>query len=92
MITAAQAKEKTKERITQVAKEFIINEVDTAVETAISFGRFSCTVNLKGLVSQKVTGVEIASQLQELGFDAEYVSNPFDSEGSEGYIDIKWED
>lgn len=89
MITAAQAKEQTKERITQVAKEFIINEVDTAVETAISFGRFSCTVNLKGLVSPKVTGVEIVSQLQALGFEAEYISCALDHDG---YIDIKWED
>ena len=46
MITAAQAKEQTMERITMVAKEFITNEVSQAVQKAIDFGRFSCTVNL----------------------------------------------
>lgn len=89
MITAAQAKEKTKERITQVAKEFITNCVDTAVDEAISFGRFHCTVTLKGVPSPKVTGAEIVSQLQDLGFVAEHVSCPINTEG---YIDIKWED
>ena len=84
MITAAQAKEKTKERITQVAKEFITNEVCTAIENAISYGRFSCTVNLKGLVSPKATGAEIVSQLQDLGYVAACAIDP------EGYIDIKW--
>ena len=86
MITAAQAKEKTKERIIQVAKEFITNEVERAVDEAIGFGQFSCTVNLKGVSSLKVTGAEIVSQLQALGFEAKYA---FDHGG---YIDIKWED
>ena len=88
MITAAQAKEKTKEIITQVAKEFITNCVDIAVDTAISFGRFHCTVNLKGVPSPKVTGAEIVSQLRDLGFAAEHINCAIDTEG---YIDIKWE-
>ena len=89
MITATQAKEKTKERITQVAKEFIINVVEMTVDEAISMGRFRCTVNLKGVPSPKVTGAEIVSQLQTLGFKAEHISCALDTEG---YIDIKWED
>lgn len=88
MMTAAQAKEKTKERITQVAKEFITNCVDTIVDEAISFGRFRCTVNLKGLTNPKAIGAEIVSQLQDLGFEAEHISCALDTEG---YIDIKWE-
>ena len=88
MITATQAKEKTKERITQVAKEFIINVVETTVGEAISMGRFRCTVNLKGVPSPKVTGAEIVNQLQALGFEAEHISCALDTEG---YIDIKWE-
>ena len=89
MMTAAQAKEKTKERITQVAKEFIINVVEMTVDEAISMGRFHCTVTLKGVPSPKVTGAEIVNQLQDLGFIAEHISCALDSEG---YIDIKWED
>ena len=89
MISAAQAKEKTKERITQVAKEFIINVVERTVDEAISMGRFHCTVNLKGVPSPNVTGAEIVSQLQDLGFIAEHISCALDHDG---YIDIKWED
>ena len=88
MITAAQAKEKTMERIAQVAREFITNEVDTAVDKAISFGRFNCTVNLKGIVNPKATGAEVVNQLQALGFETQHISSALDSEG---YIDIKWE-
>ena len=87
MITAAQAKEKTKERITQIAKEFIINEVEGAIQKAISFGRFNCTVNLKGVPSPKVTGAEVVSQLQDLGYVAVHTNCAMDPQG---YIDIKW--
>lgn len=87
MISAAQAKEQTKERITQVAKEFITNEVESAIQKAISWGNFHCTVNLKGLCSPTATGAEIVSQLQDLGFVAEHVNCTLDQEG---YIDIKW--
>ena len=89
MITAAQAKEQTMERITVVAKEFITNEVSQAVQKAIDFGRFSCTVNLKGVHNPTVVGAEVVSQLQDLGFIAEHISCQLDHDG---YIDIKWED
>ena len=89
MTTAAQAREQTKERITQIAKEFIINDVEGAIQKAISFGRFHCTVNLKGLVNPKAAGAEIVSQLQDLGFEAVHTSCAIDTEG---YIDIKWEE
>ncbi len=89
MISAAQAKEKTKERITQVAKEFITNCADAAISEAISMGRFHCTVTLKGVPSPKVTGAEIVNQLRDLGFTAEHISCPLDPEE---YIDIEWED
>ena len=82
MMTAAQVKEKTKERITQVAKEFILNEIEPAIDEAISFGRFCCTVSINGIINPTVTGAEVVSQLQALGFEAEHI---------EDYIDIKWE-
>ena len=89
MITAAQAKEQTMERITMVAKEFITNEVSQAIQKAIDFGRFFCTVNLKGVPNPSVVGVEVVNQLQDLGFIAEHISCPIDTDG---YIDIKWRD
>lgn len=87
MITAAQAKEQTMERISIVAKEFIINEVSQAVKKAINFGRFSCTINLKGVPNPSVVGAEVVTQLQELGFIATHINCALDTEG---YIDIKW--
>lgn len=80
MITAAQAKEKTKERITQVAKEFITNEVEMAVDAAIGFGQFSCTVNHTHTIPfQKA----VAELLEKEGFTVIT---------EEGYYDIDWED
>ena len=89
MITAAQAKEQTMERISMAAKEFITNEVSQEVQKAIDFGRFSCTVNLKEVHNPSVVGAEIVKQLQALGFEAEHISCALDHDG---YIDIEWED
>jgi response regulator RpfG family c-di-GMP phosphodiesterase len=89
MITAAQAKEQTMERITMTAKEVITNEASQEIQKAINVGRFRCTVNLKGVRSPKATGAEIVSQLKALGFEAEHITCVPDPEG---YIDIKWED
>ena len=89
MMTAAQAKEETMKRITQVAEEFIINEVSQEVQKAIDMGRFFCTVNLKGINNPTAVGVETVKQLQALGFEAEHISCALDHDG---YIDIKWED
>ncbi len=80
MVTAAQAKEKTKERIIQVAKEFIINEVEKAVDTAIGFGQFSCTVKHAHTVPFQEAVVEL---LEKEGFVVIT---------EEGYYDIDWEE
>lgn len=79
MITAAQAKEKTKERITQVAKEFIINEVERAIDEAISFGNFNCTVNHTHNLAMQEAMTEL---LEKEGFTVI---------AEEGYYDIGWE-
>ena len=79
MMTAVQAKEKTKERITQVAKEFITNEVERAVDAAIGFGQFSCTVNHTHNVPFQEAVIEL---LEKEGFTVI---------AEEGYYDIDWE-
>ena len=79
MITAVQAKEKTKERITQAAKEFIINEVERAVDIAISVGRFNCTVNHTHTIPFQEAVTEL---LEKEGFTVIT---------EEGYYDIDWE-
>ncbi len=79
MISAAQAKEKTKERITQIAKEFIINDVERAIDEAIGFGQFSCTVKHAHTVPYQEA---VAELLEKEGFTVIT---------EEGYYDIDWE-
>ena len=79
MISAAQAREKTKERIIQVAKEFIINEVEKAVNEAIGFGQFTCTVKHAHTVPFQEA---VAELLEKEGFNVIT---------EEGYYDIDWE-
>ena len=79
MITAVQAKEKTKERITRAAKEFIINEVERAVDVAIGFGQFNCTVKHTHNIPFQEAVVKL---LEKEGFTVIT---------EEGYYDINWE-
>ena len=95
MITAAQAKEKTKERIRTLAEEFVTNFVGMPIQNAIDKGKFFTKVTLAGKdidgVDNKVLGSEVVKILEESGFKAEHVliDNQRDSEN---YIMIKWED
>ena len=79
MITAEQAKEQTKERIRTLAKEFIINEVERAIDVAISVGRFNCTVSHTHTIPFQEA---IAGLLEKEGFSVLF---------EEGYYDISWE-
>ena len=95
MITAAQAKEKTKERIRTLAEEFVINFVGMPIQNAIDKGKFFTQVTLAGKdidgVDNKVLGSEVVKILEESGFKAEHIliDNHRDSAN---YITIKWED
>ena len=80
MITATQAKEKTKERITQVAKEFIINTVEPKIAEAISFRQFSCTIKHNHDIPFQEAIEEL---LEKEGFNVIL---------GEGYYDIDWKD
>ena len=80
MITATQAKEQTKERITKIAREFIINDVERAIEEAIGFGQLSCTVKHAHTIPFQVA---VADLLERRGFTVV---------AGDGYYDIKWED
>ena len=79
MITATQAKEQTKERIRTLAKEFIINEVERAIDVAISVGRFNCTVSHTHTIPFQEAITEL---LEEEGFTVI---------AEEEYYDIDWE-
>jgi hypothetical protein len=88
MMTAAQAKVKTQERIKVLATEFIINNVGVPLQDAIDAGEFHCSVHFEG---NKRLGAEVVNQLQDQGYTAEHVY--YDGpNGYNNYILIKWED
>lgn len=91
MMTAAQAKVKTQERLRVIADEFITNNVGVPLQEAIDSGRFYCTVAFEGVPSPEKTGVEVVRLLEERGYEAEHVY--YDGpNGYDNYIIIKWED
>jgi hypothetical protein len=91
MITAAQAREKTLERITQIAKEFITNCAEPAIDEAVAEGKFKATPSFEGVVSPEATGAAVVELLQQEGFkvDHVYYDGP---NGYYNYILIEWED
>lgn len=90
-MTAAQAREKTKEKLTQIAKEFILNCAEPAIEEAIAEGRFKATPSFEGVPNSEITGAEVVKLLEEQGFSAEHIF--YDNiNGYANYILIKWGD
>ena len=61
MTTAAQAREKTMEKINQIAKEFIINCAESAIDEATKLGNFSTSVNFKDVINPAQTGEEVVN-------------------------------
>jgi hypothetical protein len=91
MITAAQAKEKTKERLIQIAKEFITNCAEPAIDEAVAEGKFKATPSFEGIVNPAATGAAVVELLKKEGFEAEHVC--YDNvNGYANYILIKWEE
>lgn len=92
MITAIQAKEKTQERITQIAKEFITNEVSKAIDEAIKGGYFFATISFEGVVNPIKTGPEVVKLLKQDGYEVEHVYSKDSGRILDNYITIEWED
>lgn len=93
MITAAQAREETKERLRVLAQEFIVNNVGIPVQNAIDKGKFFTTVPFDGKKNSEANtealGKVVVSQLQDQGYIAEHVY--YDGpNGYDNYILIKW--
>ena len=89
MMTAEQAKIKTRARLKVIAEEFILNNVGVPLQDAIDAGRFHCTVSFEGVPSPEKTGEEVVRQLKEQGYEAEHVY--YDGpNGYDNYIMIKW--
>lgn len=90
MMTAEQARAATKERITGIAKEFILNNVGPAIQEAINGGYFFATVSLEGVPNPEETGAEVVRLLEVDGYRAKHIY--CDVLKYENYISLDWED
>lgn len=90
MMTAEQARIATKERITVIAKEFILNNVGPAIQEAIDGGHFFATVCFEGVPNPEETGAEVLKLLEVDGYRAKHVY--CDTIRYENYISLDWED
>ena len=96
MISAAQAREKTNERLNQIAKEFITNYAERVIDMAIGKGNFMAAVCLddvtKGVPTESVVniGKEVVRILKsDLGFEAEHTYREGDRDRVNTIL-IKW--
>jgi hypothetical protein len=91
MMTACQAKEQTLERLNQVAKEFITNYVEGAIQEAINRGDFIAVVAFEGVINPEVSGKVVCDLLSDKGFSAEHVYYGHEKEVKDNFILISWE-
>ena len=70
MLTAQEAKQATKDRLLQLAKEYIINVAQRTVSEAINKGRFQAHSPFDGTTE---LGEEVVKLLKKKGFDAKHV-------------------
>jgi hypothetical protein len=96
MITAAQAREQTMERITQIAKEFITNSVESIIDEAIGKGKFRTAASFDGVIVNAPTetivniGKEVVRILTcDYGFEAEHIYRDGPSDRA-NYFLIRW--
>ena len=96
MISAAQAREKTIERLNQIAKEFIINCAEPVIDEAIGKGKFRAAVSLDGVTSDAIVetieniGKEVVRILTcDHGFEAEHIYRNTQQDRA-NYILIRW--
>ena len=88
MLTACEANKATKDRLDQVAKEFIINVVSDAVREAVEHGVFTATIEIVDPLAGRAAE-RIAEILRdEYHFNVELTLSSFDSPC---WINISWE-
>lgn len=96
MITAAQAREQTMERLTQIAKEFITNSVEPIIDEAIGKGKFRAAVLFDDVTTGMSTetivniGKEVVRILTcDYGFEAEHIYRDGPSDRANNFL-IRW--
>ena len=93
MKTAYEARAATIVQIDNIAREFVINEVSSAIEKQINQGNFSLRMPLRGVRGQmKNYASAIVSVLKEKGYTAEVCDKSNDRHDDDVYINISWEE
>lgn len=80
-MTAAQAKEKSLETITKLAKEYIVSKAEPKIKETTQYGTFHCTVNHP--YHSKMLRTKVADLLKAQGFTVKIFDN---------FYDISWEE
>ena len=89
MIDAGKARDKTKARLTVIAKEFIINNVDPEIQKAIDGGLFYTTIDMSEVTNAAQVGKEAVCQLEKAGYHAKF--NESESKNNyEAHITLDW--
>lgn len=88
MISAYEANKATKDRLDQVAKEFIINTVSTMVREAIDRGVFTTTIELFDPLDQQAADRLVTLLRDEYRFKVEFTPANL---GAPALLDLSWE-
>ena len=93
MKTAQEARAATLEHVERTAREFVINEVSTAIEKQINQGKYSLRMPLRGTWGQMENYASaIVSVLKEKGYTAEVCDKSNDRHDDVTYVNISWEE
>lgn len=88
MMTAYEANKATKDKLDQVAKEFIINVVSDVVREAVEHGVFTTTVEIIDPLTERAADKIVAILKDEYRFKVELTPSNL---GSSTYLDLSWE-
>lgn len=88
MMTAYEANKATKDRLDQVAKEFIINVVSDVVREAVEHGVFTATIEIVDPLIEKAADRLVTILKDEYRFGVELIPSNL---GSPTYLDLSWE-
>lgn len=88
MMTAYEANKATKDKLDQVAKEFIINVVSDVVREAVEHGVFTTTIEIVDPLVQIAAGKIVSILRDEYRFEVKLTPPVLNTSA---YLDLSWE-
>lgn len=88
MMTAYEANKATKDRLDQVAKEFITNVVSEVVRESVEHGAFTATVEIIDPLAERAADNIVSLLRDEYRFKVELTPSVLNSNA---YLELSWE-